>query len=51
MFKALTTEKQRIFSVSDLNARSLKANYDGITNYLKLLEFDFDIIPVSKNWY
>ena len=49
-FKTLTTEKQRNLSIFHLNARSVKENYDGITNYLKLLEFDFDIIAVSESW-
>ena len=37
-FKVLSTETQRSFSIIRLNAWSLKARYDCITNYLKLPE-------------
>ena len=39
------------FSVIHLNARSLKANFTQINNYIDTLDNSFDIIAVSETWF
>ena len=38
------------FSSIHFNSRSVHKNFDQISNFLNLLEFDFDVIGLSETW-
>ena len=38
------------FSSIHFNSRSVQKNFDQISNFLNLLEFDFDVIGLSETW-
>ena len=38
------------FSSIHFNSRSVDKNFDQISNFLNLLEFEFDVIGLSETW-